>query len=377
MSVPSQQFFLSTQDLTGATSVTAAQLNQILTSGYPFTDKGMIIWTTDGGGGVPNTPDAVTYPSFALCIWGRISPSTSTISLYYWNPNTGSVAFFAKWQSIISSIPARTITGTMVALGTLTGDNMVPLSIFDSQIASLSGAKIIAGTIPASAFTSTIPGTSITANSITSGQVSITDATALINTNIQSIAQAGGGLEAVGATGKLKVDGTANQLLQVNAGATALAWVTDLFHTLSVAGIGTAGQTPVVNSGATAIGWASTFSKVVSITDPNNAGLPADDSPTVIPHTLGATPKYVRVVLVNLTGQGGYSAGDEVDISAITYSNGTFRICPIGITSGATSVAVLISSAISGSPFSILTKGGTTLTTITRADWIFKLYAGV
>ena len=377
MSVPSQQFFLSNQDLTGATSVTAAQLNQILLSGFPFTDKGMIIWTTDGGGGIPNVPDAVTYPVFSTCIWGRISPLTSTVSLYFWNPNTGSVAFYAKWQSIISSIPARTITGTMIALGTITNANIVPLSILDGSIASLSGAKIIPGTIPASAFTSTIPGSAISANSITSAQVSITDAAALIDANIQSIAQAGGGLEAVGATGKLKADGTANQVLAMNNAATQLAWVTDLFHLLSVAGIGTAGQTPVVNSGATALQWASTFSKVVSIADPNNAGLPADDTPTVIPHTLGATPKYVRVVVVNITGQGGYSAGDEVDISAITYSNGTFRICPIGITSGATSVAVLISSAISGSPFSILTKGGSTLTTITRADWQFKLYAGI
>src|ERR1700679_2798997 len=104
MSIPSQQFFQNIQDLTSVSSVTGAQLNQILTTGVPYADKGVILITTDGGGGVPNVPDAVTYPIFAQCFWMRISPLTSTISIYYWNPNAGSISTYAKWQPIITAI---------------------------------------------------------------------------------------------------------------------------------------------------------------------------------------------------------------------------------------------------------------------------------
>ena len=122
--IPSQLDLLTPFDPTGYGSVSGAQLEQLVGGSIPYTDKGLITVTTDIGAS-PQVPDAVTYTKWQNYMWVRISPTTSSISCYVWNPNGTSVATYLKWTPVtIAGIGVGSITGAMIGALAVTNANI-------------------------------------------------------------------------------------------------------------------------------------------------------------------------------------------------------------------------------------------------------------
>lgn len=391
---PSQQFLQNVQDLTGLGAVTTAQLNQILTTGLPYQDKGLIIWTTDVAGN-PSIPPADTFtamlPSGAIvypfqqCLWGRIQPTTGFVILYYWNP-AGPTTALKNWQSIFQgAIAGASITGGVngqIAAATITAYNIANGVITSTQIANntITSANIAAGTITGA----NIAATTITAANI--GNAALTGANIQASTigdgNIIPISVGGGGLNPVGASGKLQIPaGSGGQVLQVNTGATAWQTVTDYFIAL---GLGTAGQIPIVNPAATALAWLTPIVGKYSATSTALNAFTTSGSVAgvyqVVAQTPG-TPSYIRLVVLalNTDANTAWTAGSEFGIEGIVSNpagGGTYN-GPSGFSSfyAAPNVGVQFAPIASATGFKIINSAGTGYqTTSSLTNFAIKIY---
>lgn len=129
MSVSSSDFQASF-DPTGYVTINGAQLLQLISGAYPFTDKGMIM-STDDVSGNPTVPDAATTTKWKNYFWRR--QSATSVSVYVWNDSAATDATYLKWVSInIAGIGVQSIVDAMIADNTIT----------DIKIASVSYSKI-------------------------------------------------------------------------------------------------------------------------------------------------------------------------------------------------------------------------------------------
>ena len=135
MPVPSTIDVTAPFDTTAYSSITGAQLLQLVSGVVPYTDKGMIIVTTDVGVN-PVVPDASVTTKWQRYIWMRFS--ASAVSVYVWNSTIATQITYLNWQSItISGIGVGSIVGSMIA------DN----TIADIKIISLDASKLT-GSLP-------------------------------------------------------------------------------------------------------------------------------------------------------------------------------------------------------------------------------------
>ena len=116
----SQQNIVPPFDPTGYTSITGAQLLQLISGATPYADKGFVITTTDVGGS-PAVPDAATDTLLQNYLWIRQQPVTGLTTLYLWNPGqiNSTDSNLLYWNPIVftSGIPAGSITNNMLAGG--------------------------------------------------------------------------------------------------------------------------------------------------------------------------------------------------------------------------------------------------------------------
>lgn len=87
-----------------------------------------------------------------------------------------------------------------------------------------------------------------------------------------------------------------------------------------------------------------------------------------LPHGLGATPKYVRMILKNVIASIGYSVGDRIDfsVSKVDYAGG-----PVGGEINADSTNIYIRTATFATPFFVLDKATGAVVAIVNASWRF------
>lgn len=153
MPQPSLQDIVTGADLTNVVSIPGSAINTAVNSATPASAVGFIIWTTDtnNSSSTPTIPDPTAsnlVVKWKQYIWGRISPFSQTVILYYWNVNGASGALL-QWQPLYTgSIGAGTITGNMIANGTIGTVNLAANSVTDTQIANVSASKIVNGTLP-------------------------------------------------------------------------------------------------------------------------------------------------------------------------------------------------------------------------------------
>jgi hypothetical protein len=376
--------FLTPFDPSGYIQVSGIQLEQLVGGLAPNQGIGLFVVTTDTNG-LPSVPNAFVNTKWVNYGWLRIMPQSSNSVLYMWNPNGPTDATLLNWSTAFQTPP-----------GSITGSQIAALTITDANMFSVSWSKLPNGAAVGGALTGTMPNPQLNINSIngaaivtatvlggdgatvgaiglntiTNKNVTITDANALIDSNIQSIAQVGGGLNPVGPSGKLKVGG-ASQILQVNAAGTQLTWFSEPFAVLSQTGLGVAGQIPQVNAGATALQWFSLpVTQSYSQTDPNNAGLPNNATATTF--NVGFVPLVAFVKAKCLTAEADYNVGDEIPISNMI--NGVNGASGVSFKVSGNNVTIIINMT-GGGTLKVLDGGGAAYTNMTRANWIFKVNA--
>lgn len=119
--------FIPGFDPTAYVVITGAQLLQLVGLAQPYSDKGLLVLTTDVGSN-PVVPDATTTAKWANYIWLRVT-ATQTIP-YVWNPNAALDVTFLQWQTIASAtIAPGSIQGFMIAAAAITDDKINSVSI--------------------------------------------------------------------------------------------------------------------------------------------------------------------------------------------------------------------------------------------------------
>ena len=318
-------------DPTGFTSITGAQLAQLVDSASPYTDKGLIVTTTDSSG-VPLPPDAETTTKWQNYLWLRQIPLTTSFSVYAWNPNqeyninySGSTAGYvtSKWNPIASgSIPANSIEGFQIKPDTISGDRIQTITI--NQVTGFVPANYVL-----SAAAPNVAG--IISGSYNTGLTINNDA--VTNTMLKADATSGAANAAVKTTNIVdknvtaaKVLGGSNgQFLKTTDASTNAGWVTpnDIVAQAdaAVAVSGNGSKVLAVNSGATAYELVSSrtnsFGKVLAYSYSAFTSSPASAS------TIAGT----ATTLYGATGNTvGFNSGAITPIAGVSGSKHTIRV---------------------------------------------------
>lgn len=151
-------------DPTGSGSITGAQLAQMVTGAAPYADKGLIVTTTDIAG-VPDVPSVSTYAKLARYVWIRVSPLTSAVTAYVWNPALISIISYADAGGLPSSISTNwmPLSNASIGAGAIQTGNIANGAVTDDKITSVNASKIT-GTITDSTIvkTNTVPASAST-----------------------------------------------------------------------------------------------------------------------------------------------------------------------------------------------------------------------
>lgn len=137
MSTPNVNDFVVGFDPTAATSITGAQLAQLVNSATPSSDRGLILVSTDAAG-LPNVPDANTTAEWKRYMWLRVS--ATYVTAYVWNPNGATDATYLNWVTLASAaIAPGSIQGYQIA------NNTIPASAIISLTSAQITGSVVAG----------------------------------------------------------------------------------------------------------------------------------------------------------------------------------------------------------------------------------------
>lgn len=340
-------------DLTGASSVTATKLNQLVDNGTVATNKGMIIYSS-------TTPDTTNNARYTRFIW--LNSSYTPPVPYVWNSS------LSLWTNItaVSSIADGSVTA-----GKLGANAVYATNIANAQI---DNTKMIAGTVNSnilganSVYNFHLTGSSIYSTNIVNGQ--------LLNANYGAASITGDKI-APGSIGtSLLTNGFALQGTNIAAGtitSTNLAALSVGVSNIVVAG--TSNQVLSISTDGTAVQWRTPIrTHSYTGTSANTISTDGTQWRLTFAHTLPGTPKEIRPVVVCTSVDGTFNVDDEIPLSHIvsTISSGS----PFTVMANATNIYVMYYTTPLGAFGRVLSQAASpSLVTLDTSKWKIKVYA--
>lgn len=257
--------FLNTVDFTALTNPTAADHNNLVDLAQPYTDKGILLVTTDTALDTPDVPNAIVTARWVRYLWLRKPHSTATITtpiLYAWNANATSNPTYLKWEKV--------------------ADVATAAADLQAQITALDGRVDV---VEVSA-----------ANAVTQSGTAATQAAAAVLT-----ANSANGTALAASANATTALANANTAQTTANNALALATANSAAVTAAAAAQSTANQA-----------LAAYNAQLVTASFPLTAGVVG-----TITHTFLVPPRFVELVLVCQAPINGYVAGDEISVHDI------------------------------------------------------------
>jgi len=392
----SQQVLTTGLDPTSFTSITGAQLAQMVNNATFATGIGGVIVTVDGAGGGPTTPNATSDTTLQTYVWVRLgnpvasSNANSSAVGYVWNPNAANPTDptqLLNWNPITAgSIAAGSIMGYMIAAATIPASALQG-GITSSQVVGLAALFASALTSSSTPNGGAIAGSfgggfsllaqAVTAGTIAPGAINLPNlfsgtpiAPSLIDTTASSPA--------------------AGSILQAPTGTGSIAqWILNAVVAMGNPGGGQAGYIPVAQSNGTVLWTAPTAAfpagQIAASAEVTSGSITvtavAATTNSWICSTANTTGLIASQTLITLSGYGtkyanlngswlvtAVSAG--VSFTVITTSNiagsgtttiGTSKFCNYNATT-LSCLNVANSTALVGAGAGAITTYGTTLT---------------
>lgn len=326
-------------DLTGITSPSAAQLNQLVDRAYPASGRGFVYVASAA-------PDTTNYTRFTNYLWLDISTLPGSLKSYA----TGS------WVSAsigVGAVSSANLAADAVISGKIAANAVWTTNINDNAITS---AKILAGAITDSKYAAGSITTGAISNSTVNSDI-IIDGT-IVTADIAA-SQITGALIANGSVSNIHL-ATGFQLYNTNLAAgsvTSSNIVANAIQTTNIAG--------------SAVTRTNLSFSLYTNNTPAAVAIPAAGATATIAHGLAATPQIVRTVLRNTSTDDEWDAGDEVEIWAFSDASAA-NVSAFAVYVDATNVNIVRSSDAGGVYF--MTKDGGVAGTIDTSKWEIKAY---
>lgn len=354
----SRSFFVVVPDPTTIVGgISKAQLLQMYDQLTPEADIGLLFRSED-------TPDVVLFPEFVTFLW--LKPSTG--ELKFWNG--------ASWQLCFgqATIPDASIDLIKLAVGSGLPGQMIRINIAGNELEWFTFV-LADGSVSLSKLAPVTQGDILYAKDGTTLQALNFEDEFITLLNFAQIP--------VAQLYDLAGTGAANQVLSLPAPAAQVqwAWADTLLRAnsvptsrLNLGGVTNALKLAQVNAAGTDLQYVTLPSGITHY-EPSAIAVPAISTITPFEHNLGRVPRFIRAVLVNVTPDRGFVAGQELELHFVQFKNGDETWQSFSVFSDADFIYVLRTSP--ATLYVANGSDGTFAQSLTEASWQLKINASI